>query len=231
MPDERPPIIYKKENKAGRKRQIRRLILIIIVLCIIQLIASREYILTALGRYLIYQEPPQKVDVITILGNWGDTIVRARGGATLYNKGFAKKIFLPIMEKMEGLEEIKKLGISFPENKDLVITVLEGLGIPRSAIETSTKEVTSTRDEAQEVRNVIEKKGYKSIILVTSKYHSRRAFLILRDAVKGNAQIISVPSTYDSYNPEGWWKREKDWKRVILEYQKLLLYYLRKIFS
>jgi uncharacterized SAM-binding protein YcdF (DUF218 family) len=231
MRDERSPISYKKENKEGRRRQIRRLILIIIVIGIIQLIASREYILNAFGRYLIYQEPLQKADVITILGNWGDTIVRARGCATLYNKGFSKKIFLPIMEKMEGLEEITKLGITIPENKDLVITVLEGLGVPRSAIETSTQEVTSTRDEAQEVRNLIEKKGYKSIILVTSQYHSRRAFLIVRDAVRDKAQIISVPSTYDSYNPEGWWKREKDWKRVILEYQKLLLYYWRKVFS
>ncbi|MBW2039801.1 MAG: YdcF family protein [Deltaproteobacteria bacterium] len=227
---ERSSLIYPKEREKEERRKRRWILWIILAVVVIQLIAYRQHILTAFGRYLIYQEPPQKADVIAILANWGDTIVRARGGADLYKRGLAKRIFISRVERMEGLEEVKKQGIFIPENRDLAIIVLEGLGVPLAAIETSKQEVTSTREEAKEVRNFIEKRGYKSVLLVTSKYHSRRAHLIFKDTLKEKAKVISVPSPYDSYNPEGWWKREKDWKRVILEYQKLLLYYWRKVF-
>jgi uncharacterized SAM-binding protein YcdF (DUF218 family) len=220
--------------KVRRKQQLRRaklIFLIILALAIIQLIASHQSILKALGEYLIVQQPtPQQADVIVILANWDDTIIRVRAGADLYKGGVAKSIFVPRMEQMEGLEEIKKLGINIPENRDLVITILQGLGVPFYAIETSAQEVTNTWDEAQEVRNLIEHEGYKSVVLVTSKYHSRRAYLILKDALKGKATVISIPSPYDSSDPESWWKREKDAKKVFMEYQKLLVYYWRKVF-
>jgi uncharacterized SAM-binding protein YcdF (DUF218 family) len=134
------------------------------------------------------------------------------------------------MEKMAGLEEVRKLGINIPENRELVITILQGLGVPLYAIETSAQEVTNTWDEAQEVSNLVEQKGYKSVLLVTSKYHSRRAYLIFKDALKGKATVVSVPSSYDSSDPESWWKRDEDAKKVIMEYQKLLVYYWRKVF-
>jgi uncharacterized SAM-binding protein YcdF (DUF218 family) len=219
--------------KVRRKQQLRRgklIFAILIVIAISLLIASHQAILTACGEFLIYQYPPQQADVIVIIANWDDTIIRVRGGADLYRGGVAKMIFVPRMEQMAGLEEIKKLGINIPENRDLVITILQGFGVPLYAIETSAQEVTNTWDEAQEVSNLVEQKGYKSVLLVTSKYHSRRAYLIFRDALKGKATIISVPTPYDSSDPESWWKRDEDAKKVIMEYQKLLVYYWRKVF-
>jgi len=211
-------------------RRGKLIFLIIVALVIIQLIASHQRILMALGRYLVYQQSPQRADVIVILANWDDTVIRARGGADLYKSGLAKTIFVPRMERMEGQEEITQRGITIPENRDVLITILQGLGVPLSAIETSVQEVTDTWDEAQEVSTFIGEKGYTTALLVTSKYHSRRAYLIFKDALKGKATVISVPSPYDSSDPEMWWKQNKDLKRVILEYQKLLVYYWRKVF-
>lgn len=219
--------------KARRKEQMRRgklIFLIVVALAVIQLIASHQYILKAIGRYLVYQQNPQHADVIVILANWDDTIVRARAGADLFKSGLAKTIFVPRMERMEGHEEIAQRGITIPENRDLLITILLGLGVPLVAIETSGQEVTDTWDEAREASHFIEAKGYTTVLLVTSKYHARRASLIFKDALKGKATVISVPSPYDSSDPEVWWKRRKDCKRVIMEYQKLLVYCWRKIF-
>ena len=168
--------------------------------------------------------------MIAIPANWDDTIIRAREGADLYNKGLAKVVFVPRMEPMEGLEETRKRGIYVPENRDLLIVILEGLGVPLTAIETSAQEVTDTWEEAQEVSNFVEQKGYTSVLLVTSKYHSRRAYLIFKDALNGKASVISIPSPYDPSDPEQWWKRSKDCQRVIIEYQKMLVYYWRKVF-
>ena len=223
-------MINPKERKKQQLKRGKLIFLIIVAIALIQLIAYRQRILVAIGTYLIYEQDPQQADVIAIPANWDDTIIRARGGADLYNKGLAKVVFVPRMEPMEGLEETRRRGIYVPENRDLLIVILEGLGVPLAVIETSAQEVTDTWEEAQEVSNIVERKGYTSVLVVTSKYHSRRAYLIFKDALKGKATVISVPSPYDSYNPEGWWKREKDMKRVIMEYQKLLLYYWRKVF-
>jgi uncharacterized SAM-binding protein YcdF (DUF218 family) len=219
--------------KARKRQQLKRgklIFLIIVAIALIQLIAYRHRILIAIGTYLVYEQPPQPADVIAIPANWDDTIIRAREGADLYNKGLAKVVFVPRMESMEGLEEARKRGIYVPENRDLVIVILEGLGVPLAAIETSGQEVTDTWEEAQEVSNFVEQKGYTSVLLVTSKYHSRRAYLIFKDALNGKASVISVPSPYDPSDPEQWWKRSEDCQRVILEYQKMLVYYWRKVF-
>ena len=220
--------------KARKKEQMKRaklIFLIIVAVVIVQLIASHQSILKALGNHLIFQQPtPRQADVIVILANWEDTIIRVRAGADLYKGGVAKTIFVPRMEQMDGLEEMKKLGINIPENRDLVITILQGLGIPSDAIATSAQEVTNTWDEANEVCNFVEQKGYKSVVLVTSKYHSRRAYLIFQDALKGKATVTSVPSPYDSSDPESWWKRNEDAKKVLMEYPKILIYYWRKVF-
>lgn len=227
----KPSMINPKARKKEQMKRAKLILLIIVAVAVIQLIASHQSILKALGEYLIFQQsPPQQADVIVILANWEDTIIRVRAGADLYKGELAKKIFVPRMQQMAGLEEIKKLGINIPENRDLVMTILQGLGVPPDAIATSAQEVTNTWDEAQEVRSLVEQKGYKSVVLVTSKYHSRRAYLIFQDALEGKATVISVPSPYDSSDPESWWKRNEDAKKVLMEYPKLLIYYWRKVF-
>ena len=225
-----PSMINPKARKRQQLKRGRLIFLIIVAIALIQLVAYRHRILIAIGTYLVYEQTPQHADVIAIPANWDDTIVRARGGADLYTEGLAKVVFVPRMEPMEGLEEVRRRGIYVPENRDLLVNILEGMGVPLAAIETSAQEVTDTWDEAHEVSTFVEQKGYTSVLLVTSKYHSRRAYLIFKDALKDKASVISVPSPYDPSDPEQWWKREKDMKRVIMEYQKLLLYYWRKVF-
>lgn len=223
-------MINPKERKRQQLKRGKLIFLIILAIAIIQLVAYRHRILIAIGTYLVYEQAPQQADVIAIPANWDDTIVRARGGADLFTKGLAKVVFVPRMEPMEGLEETRKRGIYVPENRDLLVNILEGMGVPLAAIETSAQEVTDTWDEAQEVSTFIEQHGYTSVLLVTSKYHSRRAYLIFEDALKDKASVISVPSPYDPSDPEQWWKRSEDCQRVIIEYQKMLVYYWRKVF-
>src|SRR4030042_2421916 len=132
----KPSLINPKVRRKQQSRRAKLIFLIILALAIIQLIASHQSILKALGEYLIVQQPtPQQSDVIVILANWEDTIIRVRAGAELYKGELAKKIFVPRMQQMRGLEEIKKLGINIPENRDLVMTLLQGLGVPLYAIE------------------------------------------------------------------------------------------------
>jgi uncharacterized SAM-binding protein YcdF (DUF218 family) len=226
----KPSLINPKVRRKQQSRRGKLIFLIGMAVAIILLIAYHQNILSALGQYLVYQQDPQQADMIVIPACWEDTIIRARGGIDLYNRGLAKKIFVPRMERMKGQEEIIAQGIDIPENRDIVITFLEKFGIPLTNIETSAQEVTNTWDEAQEARNLVERKGYTTVLLVTSKYHSRRAYLIFKDALKGKATVISVPTPYDASDPESWWKQNDEFQSVIMEYQKLLAYYWLKVF-
>jgi uncharacterized SAM-binding protein YcdF (DUF218 family) len=223
-------LINPKVRRTQQSRRSKLILLIIAAIIVSQLIAQHQRILAAFGDYLIYQQEPQIVDVIVIASNWEDTVLRARGAADLYAKGLAKKIFIPRMDRMRGAEEIKQLGINVPENRDVVTNILVGLGVPADAIETSTEEVFDTWDEAAKTKNFIEQKKYSSVLLVTSKYHSRRAYLIFKNALKGKAKVISVPSSHDVVYPESWWKHREDAKAVSMEYLKLLIYCWRKVF-
>jgi uncharacterized SAM-binding protein YcdF (DUF218 family) len=223
-------LINPKVRRTQQSRRAKLILLIIVAIVLSQLIAHYQRILTAFGDYLIYQQEPQGVDVIVIANNWEDTVLRARGAADLYTRGFAKKIFIPRMDRMRGAEEIKQLGVTVPENRDVVTNILLGLGVPSDAIETSTEEVSDTWDEAAETKKFIEQKKYTSVLLVTSKYHSRRAYLIFKNALKGEATVISIPSSYDVVYPESWWKHREDAKAVFMEYLKLLIYCWRKLF-
>jgi len=139
-----PSLIDPKARRTEQMRRGKLIFLVIVVLAVILLLFSHHRILVALGHYLVHHQPPEHADVIVILANWDDTIVRARAGADLYKRGLAKTVFVPRMERMEGHEEIAQRGITIPENRDLLIIILQGLGVPLSVIETSAQEVTDT---------------------------------------------------------------------------------------
>ena len=63
------------------------------------------------------------------------------------------------------------------------------------------------------------------ILLVSSKYHSRRSAIIFRWVI-GDTEILSCPTPYDNYNADSWWRTRQDAKSVVIEYAKLANFYL-----
>jgi uncharacterized SAM-binding protein YcdF (DUF218 family) len=108
--------------------------------------------------------------------------------------------------------------------------MLEGLGVPRSAIITSDVFVGSTIEEAKVIKDLAQKRGYRSLIVVTSPYHTRRTWLTFERVLeKEDVEIIMTPSRHTNFRPDDWWKKRLYLKSVIIEYQKLL-YYVVKYF-
>lgn len=101
-------------------------------------------------------------------------------------------------------------------------------GIPKSAIVSDEREATSTYDEACQVGDFVKAHPLSHLILVTSKFHSRRAYLTFRSQLNvPRIHILSFPTPYDEFDPKRWWKEEKSRERVLLEYQKILAYLIR----
>ena len=82
-----------------------------------------------------------------------------------------------------------------------------------------------TIGNAKETHHWMTSLGYEHIILVTSAYHMPRAEIEI-SALSGRVRITPYPVAYD---PEGpWWEDGLRRKRLIQEYGKLLLTYLRQ---
>jgi len=188
------------------------------------LISVRNTLLISLGQFLITQSPLEKADAIIVLG--GSVPDRILEAVDIYKEGYAPLIIMTRERKPEGYDELHKLGIKVPEGHDLIKIIALKLGVPESAIVTIDKRVDSTFSELRTIYNFLRKKSFKSVILVTSKYHTTRATIVFNRVTKGRIKVITRPSKYDSFNPENWWKTRKDFRLTFFEYQKLAHYYI-----
>src|SRR4029453_2974478 len=66
------------------------------------------------------------------------------------------------------------------------------------------------------------RRGHRSILLVTSKYHTRRAAEIYRLLADDRVKIIVRPARDDDFQSKRWWRDHISTRRVIIEYLKLV---------
>jgi len=195
------------------------------LLAVIYILVSYYHapILMQVGRYLVVEHPPQKSDLIVCLA--GANIERGLAAAEAYEKGFAPHIFISKEEPLDGYELVKERGVNYPENTDLLIMLLEGLRVPRPAIFISDGVVKNTWEEAMAIREFVQRKGLRSLMVITSPIHSRRAWLTYRKVFKDlDVRILMIPSKYSGFKPEKWWGKRRYVRDVIIEYEKLIFY-------
>ncbi|MDB4443706.1 YdcF family protein [bacterium] len=186
-------------------------------------------LLTSLGKYLVVSHPPQKSDLIVCQA--GANVEMGLAAAEAYQKELAPRVFVGRERLPDGYERLRKRGVNYPETKDLLVMLLDGLGVPREAILISEKPVENMIDEAGQVREIVKKKGFKSFILMTSPIHSRRAWLTFKKVFgeDKDVRILVNPTPYSNYNPEDWWKTGSYANEVVAEYVKLISYMLTSL--
>lgn len=134
------------------------------------------------------------VDAIVAISG-GDTDARAQEAIRLYQQGWAPAIIF------SGAAEDKQ-GTS---NAAAMAAQAVGQGIPRQVILLDEASV-NTADNASRVRPILEERGFKRIILVTSPYHQRRASIEFERRVGDLAVIVNHPTPTDRYWDERrWW--------------------------
>lgn len=113
---------------------------------------------------------------------------------------------------------------------ELARRALERGGVPGQKIEESPKTVGGTYQEAVLLRDLTNLYGARSIIVVTSPYHTRRARWILRRVFAGSGVEIKIAAaaSSDAATPRlaTWWFHKRGWQDVAGEYAKFLFYAL-----
>ena len=176
-------------------------------------------LLAAAGRYLVTEHPLSKADLILVLS--GQVVLRVPEGARIFHEGYAPKILLSNELKERGADELLRLGIRVPDSQERSIKLLEELRVPRSAILTIHERSDSTRSEMQTVARFLNANPVKSMIIVTSKSHTTRAFRIFSTGLGGGVRLIIHPVPNDPFDPGRWWHDRADAKDVLHEYEAL----------
>ncbi|HEX4773092.1 MAG TPA: YdcF family protein [Bryobacteraceae bacterium] len=166
-------------------RLLTRLLLATAVLLAIAIVVFHNAILNASARFLISSDPPQKADLIYILG--GNYEVRAPAAAALYRQGWAPKILLA--REPSGYQENGRPKENFT---DITKRILVENGVPAGHITEffPAAGVRSTADEAHALRLYITAYPASRILLVTSAFHSRRARMALSRAAPAGTRIV-----------------------------------------
>lgn len=180
-------------------------------------------ILKSAGSYLIVKHSLKKADLIVCL--LGGPVERGLEAADLYKKGLAPHIFIGREELPDGFETLSQRGVHFPEPSVLLTRMLEKLGVPGSACLVSDHFAGNTMEEAKVIGDFVREKGFRSLIIVTSPTHTRRAWLTFETVFeKDDVEVMMAPSRYTEFKADDWWKRRRYAKEVFVEYQKLLYY-------
>lgn len=175
--------------------------------------------LGALGDFLVARDPLRPADAIVVLA--GNSPYRAAHAVQLYHAGWAPRLLI-------SNELVQSHGVEASWD-DLRRAGLVHLDVPDTAIVLLPEIARNTQHEAIESRDVMLSHGWRSAILVTDPFHTRRALWIFRDVWSpAGLEIIASPADQSKYTVDGWWRDPNRAIRVLQEYVKLPYYLLTR---
>lgn len=201
---------------------MRFLIVFLILFCVWILLAPR------LASFLIVEKPLGRADAIFVMGGAATYVERNRRAAELYKQGIAPLVFLTDDGMRGGWSEKEQRN---PYYVELARSELIADGVPENAVETLPGKVGGTDDEAELFVKTARAKNLKSVLLVTSAYHTRRALRTFEKlAADGNLEIeigVEFASVGQQTPPPFlWWLSPPGWKSVAGEYVKSFYYWV-----
>jgi uncharacterized SAM-binding protein YcdF (DUF218 family) len=207
---------------SSRKKQFFPRYLILIILGLVGL-----WILAWLAaRLLIVTVPLDRADAIVVLSGSETLNERAVLAADLFNEGVAPLVVLTNDNLRGGWSSAEQRNPFFYEGAK---RELQRRGVPSSGIVLIPEPVDSTRSEAQAVRKFAEQHKLRSLLLVTSGYHSRRALGTFGKEFEGTGMMMGLAAVRpgaQTPSPALWWSKRRGWKMVAGEYFKLVYYSL-----
>ena len=183
-----------------------------------------------IGKFLVLDEVPVPCDAAVVLNTGVEYYPRIMEAANLYRQGYVKKIVIDGNRKTDSLRELEKMGFEscckWYEDR---LRIFELLDVPRDDVSAiSAEDVYDTVGEAEVVGHALIERQAKQVLIVTSKYHTRRASYIWTSMYKEKMKIRCVSAKEDPYDPRSWWKEGRQIRWVLAEYGAWL-YYLWKI--
>lgn len=197
------------------------------LIVVILLVAGLGYFFFNAGKYLVWEDKLVPADLIVVLmGSGPDRVLEA---VDLYQEGYGKHILM-VQNEQPGYKLLKSRKVYIPRDTDLAKSVGVQMGVPAEAFIILPGDAQSTQDEAKHIKKYLEAHTKcKSLIVVSSRFHTRRAAMIFQRTLNGDNDhgiiIMARPSRYDTFNARAWWRSREDAEQVVYEYIKLVAFY------
>jgi uncharacterized SAM-binding protein YcdF (DUF218 family) len=179
-------------------------------------------VLRAMGSFLVVQDNLRPAAAIVVLG--GQSPFREMEAARLYGEGWAPQVIVIRGALWEEQQTFSKLGIRISEAWEISREVLLKRGVPSSAIIVPEGRAEGTLEELKLAVNTIGSVN-KPVILVSSKYHTRRVGLTWRYVTRGESTAIVRAAEGDPFDPGRWWRERRFALSVVREYLGILHVY------
>jgi uncharacterized SAM-binding protein YcdF (DUF218 family) len=180
------------------RRSRRARISALIFVCALTTYFLIPILLNKAAEALIREDKLEKADVIVALG--GDNLCnREKRAAALYHQGWAGNVVV------SGF----KSGWGFHTGES-ARRYVASLGVPAENI-AMISDTLNTRAEAKILEGLMRERGWRSAIIVTSAFHSRRATYTVENAARDRKFYSSpVPAGDPEWAPREWWSRRGD---------------------
>jgi uncharacterized SAM-binding protein YcdF (DUF218 family) len=181
----------------------------------------------AAARTLVVRSELPHADALVVLAGSSTYVERTHRAAQLFAAGVAAKIVLTNDNLPSGWSALQERNPLFVER---AVEELKRHGVPADKIEIMPGAVSSTYDELMRVREYAVAHELRSILVVTSAYHSRRAWWTLRRVFRDSDVAIGLDAAAPGQQspwPATWWWHRIGWQMVPVEYVKMVYYWLR----
>ncbi|MEO7142663.1 MAG: YdcF family protein [Bryobacteraceae bacterium] len=146
--------------------------------------------------------------VVVLAGDaYGNRILE---GAALVDHGFAPHALISGPRGFYGMHE-----------SDLAIPFAVKAGYPQDFFIPFPNDAKSTADEAEAIVEELRKRNVRSIDLVTSDYHTRRAGRIYR-AIADGIDVHVVAARDENFRQDSWWRTREGKKVFAIEWMKTI---------
>ena len=175
-------------------------LLCLALLCAIIYFARHPIMRFAAGSWIV-DEPAARADAIIVLGDDNFYADRSTRAAELSRQQVAPVVVA------SGRRLRPSAGIAELEEHDLIER-----GVPKEKILRFAHDADSTREEAEGLAKLAVDHHWKSIIVVTSNYHTRRARYIFEKIFPAEISTSVASARDGDFDPERWWEKRKSIK-------------------
>ena len=194
-------------NGARNRRQRGGIIatfvaLLFLALLCVTIYLARHPLLRFAGEELLVEDALEKSDAIIMLSDDNFYADRATRAAELYRQNLAPMVVA------SGIRLRPYAGISELMTHDLIER-----GVPKEHIVPFPQDADNTREEADALKTMVQQKGWKRVIIVTSNYHTRRARLIFRKVFPSDIKVEMASARDGDFDPANWYEHRSAVKR------------------
>ena len=189
-----------------------------IIILLIATVVLMSVIGANLGKFLVQSDKLEKADAIAVFS--GDNGPRTERAVELLKEGYADYLILSggkVYDDVTMAELMKNHAIKLGVDEDKILI---------------DDKASTTNENADFTAEIIEEHNFKSVIVVTSDYHTRRSKLAMEKALEntlidGEKVSVSVTPSKEEKFTTKWWTSGNSVLMVISEYLKLAGYWVK----